>query len=80
MGAADAGYTRMVQRELNRRYVDTSRVDVRVIHGVCYMRGQITRLRTHPEVDLEQESEIIRKILRQKPGIRELIWEVTAPV
>lgn len=80
MGAADASYTRMIQRELNRRYVDTSRIDVRVIHGVCYMRGQLARLRTHPEVDLEQESEIIRKILRQKPGIRELIWEVTAPV
>jgi hypothetical protein len=79
MGAGDAEQTRMVQRELNRRYVDSSRLDVRVIHGIVYMRGSMTRLRTHPEVDLEHECDIIRKILRQKPGIREIIWEVSTP-
>jgi len=69
----------MVQRELNRRYIDTTQVDVRVIHGVVYLRGIIRTLRTHPEVDLERESDIIRKIIRQKPGIREIIWEVGTP-
>lgn len=76
MATGDAECTRMVQRELNRRYVDSSLMDVRVIHGVVYMRGIMRRLRTHPDVDLEKEAEIIRKILRQKPGIREVIWEV----
>lgn len=79
MGAGDAEQTRMVHRELNRRSIDASRLDVRVIHGVVYMRGTMGRLRTHPEVDLERESDIIRKILRQKPGIREIIWEVSTP-
>lgn len=79
MGAGDAESTRMVQRELNRRYIDSSRMDVRVIHGVVYMRGTMGRLRTHPEIDLEREADIIRKILRQKPGIREIIWEVSTP-
>jgi len=69
----------MVQRELNRRYIDTTQVDVRVIHGVVYLRGIIRTLRTHPEVDLERESDIIRKIIRQKTGIREIIWEVGTP-
>lgn len=76
MGMGDAESTRMVQRELNRRYIDWSQIDVRVIHGVVYLRGIMRRLRDHPEVDLEKESEIIRKILRQKEGIREIIWEV----
>lgn len=76
MAVGDAECTRMVQRELSRRYVDTSLMDIRVIHGVVYMRGIMRRLRTHPNVDLERESEIIRKILRQKPGIRGVIWEV----
>ena len=76
MAVEDALQTRMVQRTLFRRYVDASRVDVRVTHGVCYLRGFISKLRTHPQVDLEQEAEVIRKILRQKPGIREVIWEV----
>ncbi len=79
MGVGDAAQTRMVQRELNRRYIDTTQVDVRVIHGVVYLRGIIRTLRTHPEVDLERESDIIRKIIRQKPGIREIIWEVGTP-
>lgn len=76
MAVEDAAMTRMVQRELGRRYVDSSRLDVRVTHGVCYLRGVLEKLRFYPEVDLEYEAELIRKLLRQKPGIREVIWEV----
>jgi len=76
MAVGDAECTRLVMRELNRRYVDYSQVDVRVIHGVVYMRGLLKRLRNHPEVDLEREAELIRKILRQRPEIRAIVWEV----
>ncbi len=78
MAIEDAYQTRSIQRELCRRYVDCSQVDVRVIHGVCYLRGVMRKLRTHPQIDLEQEAEVIQKILRQKQGIREVIWEVWA--
>jgi hypothetical protein len=92
MAVEDAYQTRMVQHELSRRYVDCSLVDVRVIHGgryvdcslvdvrvihgVCYLRGIMKRLRSHPEVDLDHEAEVIRKILRQRVGIRDVVWEV----
>ena len=76
MAAEDAYQSRIVQREISRRYVDASVVDVRVIHGVAYMRGTLRHLRTHPEVDLEAEAEIIRKILRRHPNIRDVVWEV----
>lgn len=76
MAVGDAECTRMVMRELNRRYVDTSQLDVRVIHGVVYLRGILKRLRTHPEIDLEREAELIRKILRQRPEVRGIVWEV----
>ncbi len=76
MGVGDAETTRLVMRELNRRCVDWSMMDVRVIHGVVYMRGIMRKLRSHPNVDLEKEADIIRKILRQRPGIREIVWEV----
>jgi hypothetical protein len=76
MAVEDAYQTRMVQHELSRRSVDFSLVDVRVIHGVCYLRGTMMRLRSHPEVDLDQEAEVIRKILRQRVGIRDVVWEV----
>ena len=76
MALEDARQTRMIQHELCRRYVDTSRVDVRVIHGVCYMSGQIAKLRSHPEIDLNHEAEIIRKAVRQLSGIRDVVWDV----
>ncbi|MGC8669419.1 MAG: hypothetical protein ACP5VE_15035 [Chthonomonadales bacterium] len=76
MAMEDAHQTRMVQRELTRRSVDTSKVDVRVVHGVCYLRGTMSKLHSHPEVDLEHEAEIIRKVLRQHVGIRDVVWEV----
>ena len=78
MALEDARQTRQIQHELCRRYVDLSDVEVRVIHGVCYMRGHMRKLRSHPEIDLNHEAEIIRKTLRQHPGIRDVIWEVRA--
>lgn len=78
MAMEDARTLRSLHRELIRRYVDTSRLDLRVIHGVCYARGEIGRLRTHPEVNLETEVELIRRLVRSQPGVREVVWEVQA--
>jgi hypothetical protein len=76
MAVEDARQTRQVQHELCRRYVDMSGVDVRVIHGVCYLSGTMSRLRTHPEINLDHEAEIIRKMLSQLPGLKGVVWEV----
>jgi osmotically-inducible protein OsmY len=73
--AEDAEMTRMVRREISRRYVDATNVDVKVMHGVCYLRGYIKQLRGHDN-DLNEELEVILRILRQKPGIREVICEL----
>jgi hypothetical protein len=78
MPEEDARTLRSVHRELIRRNVDTSQLDIRIIHGVCYMRGEVHRLRTHPEVDLEMETELIRRLVRAQPGVRDLVWEVKA--
>ncbi|HUV04493.1 MAG TPA: hypothetical protein VMX94_05245 [Armatimonadota bacterium] len=75
MPAEDAIMTRLVQREIGRRYIDASRLDVKAIRGVVYLRGSIKRLRGH-DVDLAHELEVINRVLRGKPGIREVIMEV----
>jgi len=76
----DAEMTRMVRREISRRYVDSTHLDVRVMHGVVYLRGWLDRLRGHYEkVDLRDELAIIHRILIQKPGIRDVIVEVDMP-
>ena len=72
MAGEDAHMTRMIQREIGRRQVDTSLLAINVSHGIVHLRGQIKKLRGH-DVDLRQELEIIRRIIRSKPGIRDVL-------
>jgi len=67
--------TRLVQREITRRYIDSTGLNVKAIHGVVYLRGYIRKLRGH-DVDLEHELEIIDRVLRGRPGVRDVIIEV----
>ena len=78
MPIEDAEMTRMVRREISRRYIDSSSLDVRVMHGVVYLRGWVDNLRGahHQQVDLKEEMELIHRILTQKPGIRDVVVEV----
>ncbi len=76
MPAEDKEMTRMVQREIGRRRVDASMVDVKAIHGVVYLRGVLRPLRGMA-IDLTQEVELIERILRNKPGVRDVINEMT---
>lgn|GEM_PF-1506450 len=73
--STDAEDTRMVQREIGRRHIDTSLLDVRVMHGVVYLRGVVRKVRGY-DIDLQKEMEIIRTLLRQKAGIREVVTDV----
>jgi hypothetical protein len=75
MPTEDATMTRLVQREVIRRYIDSSRLEVKAIHGVVYLRGSIRKLRGH-DVDLRRELEVINRVLRGKPGIRDVIIDV----
>lgn len=76
MPAEDARMTRLVQREIGRRYIDASRLDVKAVHGVVYLRGSIRKLRGH-EVDLDHELEVINRVLRGKPGVRDVVIDVS---
>lgn len=75
MAIQDAHATRLVEREVSRRQVDATLLSIRVSNGVCYVRGMLRHLRAHPEVDLDQEVLTIQKILRNREGIRAIVWE-----
>jgi hypothetical protein len=45
------------------------------MHGVVYIRGEVRSLRGE-NCDLEAEMNIIHRILRSRPGIRDVIIEV----
>lgn len=73
---ADTELTRMVRSQIGRRSVDASLLDIRVSHGIVYLRGVLRTIRTHAEMDLMAEMQHISTILKQKAGIREVVWEV----
>ena len=77
MASADAEMTKMVRSQIARRSVDSSMLTVRCSHGIVYLVGVLRTLRTHAELDLQKEMEHISAALRSKPGIREVVWDVT---
>ena len=70
MRPGDARLTRRVRSEIIRRELDTSRLDVRVIHGVAYLGGELRPTRAQRIPDPKKEMEIIESILLQIAGIR----------
>ena len=68
---------RYARSELSRRCIDISRADVRMAHGVLHIRGDLTPLPNCTFSDLKTEVELIARVLRQKPEIREVILEVS---
>ena len=77
MSVVDAAMTRDVLRDISKRPVDISQLHVHVTHGVVYLGGHVDRLRDyHLEVDLQDEMNMIVRLLKQKAGIRDVLCEV----
>lgn len=77
MASEDTEMTKMVRSQIARRTIDSSLLTVRCSHGIVYLVGVIRTLRTHADLDLTKEMEHISTVLRSKPGVREIVWEVT---
>jgi hypothetical protein len=65
----------MVRRELARRPLDCSMVQISVTHGVVYLRGTIRAMRGH-DIDVVQEIAILSTVLRQRAGVRDVVSEL----
>jgi osmotically-inducible protein OsmY len=65
----------LVRRELSRRPIDCSMVEIHVTHGIVYLRGVVRAVRGH-DIDLQHEISILTTVLRQKQGIRDVINEL----
>lgn len=75
MAVADIETRRMVLREISKRHLDISRLNVQVFHGVVYLRGTVSGMRGH-DVNPKAEMELIRRILRQRPGVRDVVIDL----
>lgn len=77
MTVADSQMTREIMREVSKRPVDSSHLEVHVMHGVAYLKGRLEKLRGyHEDVDLAKEHRTLIRLLRLKPGITDVCSEV----
>ncbi len=78
LSVVDSAMTREVLRDISKRPVDISQLNVHVTRGVVHLQGRVDKLRgaTYHEMDLHEEMNIIVRLLKQKPGIRDVCCEV----
>ena len=72
MALEDMRLGRLVHREITKRWVDTSKVEVKVVSGVAYLSGEVGGIRGQTQ-DIESEIETIEKLTRMVPGIRDVV-------
>ncbi|MBA3725108.1 MAG: hypothetical protein H0W86_01335 [Armatimonadetes bacterium] len=63
---------RTVRKELARRPIDTSMMNIGLNHGIVKFGGQVKAMRGHA-LDLKVEVELVAKVLRTRPGIRDVV-------
>jgi len=68
---------RMARSELSKRGIDTIRADIRVMHGVCHIRGAIGPMPGAKIDNVKTEVEHIALLLRQRKEIRDVMLECT---
>jgi osmotically-inducible protein OsmY len=70
MREGDAFLTRKVRSEIIRRELDTTKLEVKVIHGVAYLGGELKATRAQRIRDWKKEMEIIEMLVTRVQGIR----------
>ena len=73
--AKDVRGLRVARTELSKRGIDLTRGDIRMLHGVLYIKGGISICKGAEIHDLKGEMEHIARILRQKSEIRDVVLD-----
>lgn len=69
----DVAANKFVRSIFGRRGIDVTRADLRVMHGVCYIRGAVAAIPGSGITDLKLEVQNIAKLLTQKPDIKDVV-------
>ncbi len=70
MRVGDAILTRRVRSEFIRRELDCTKLEVKVMHGVAYLGGELKETRYAKVPDPKKEIATIEAIILSLPGIR----------
>ncbi len=77
MSINDSMMVRSLMRDIARQPIDASRLNVFASNGVVRISGVLTAVRGQSfDVNLEERLNILIRIIRQRPGVRDVISEV----
>lgn len=76
MSEEDLRASKFARSLFAKRAIDATRADIRVSHGVLYVRGMLARMANAEYSDLETEVENMAKVLRGRSEIREVVIDV----
>ncbi|MBV9849426.1 MAG: hypothetical protein JO250_07045 [Armatimonadetes bacterium] len=76
MNAVDAAIIRNIRREMGKRPIDPTRVDIQVVNGRVSLGGVVTHLRDQPDVDLKSEMDMIQKMIMRDPKVSDVAVNV----
>lgn len=71
----DVSGTKYARQVFGRRGIDLTLADIRCLHGVVYLRGTVSIVRGASVHDLKAECELIAKILKTRPDIRDVVLD-----
>lgn len=73
---ADVEASKAARRTFGKRGIDITQADIRVMHGVCHVRGVLSRIPGKDIDDLRAATEQVATLLRKRGDIREVAVDV----
>ncbi len=71
----DVAGTKMARSMFGRRGIDVTLADLRVMHGVLYVRGSVSAVKGSGVENVKTETENLARILRQRAEIRDVVLD-----
>ena len=68
---------KLARSVMNKRGVDLGMADLRVSHGICYIRGTVKFIKGRDNGNPEAAMGAVIKALRQQPEIRDVVCDYT---
>jgi len=75
MNSLDAELIRTIRREIGKRPIDPTRMDVQVTMGRVILGGTVANLRDQPLIDLKEELTMLEKILIRNPMVKQFTMQ-----
>lgn len=71
----DVRGTKAARSEMGKRGIDMTHADIRVMHGICYIRGTVKAIRGGVSGDIKSAMEMVAKVLKQKAEIKDVVLD-----